>query len=198
VSRDREQAPHAVIDVVEEPIRELAGLRAVDPPPALVARVMTRVADPSSPTFWQWLRRPFRVEIRLSPLGTLGLGLGLALGMALFVAPRSHDRGSSMLEVSANGVAAAGQQASAPVLVRFVLQARGARHVAVAGSFNDWNTSAVKLEDVNHDGVFVATVPLPPGLHQYMFVVDGEWVPDPSASELRPDGFGRQNSLLRI
>jgi len=53
---------------------------------------------------------------------------------------------------------------------------------------------------VNQDGQgnFVGTVSLPPGAHEYMFVVDGKWITDPAASELRPDGFGRTNAILRL
>jgi hypothetical protein len=42
------------------------------------------------------------------------------------------------------------------------------------------------------------TVTLPPGMYEYMFVVDGKWITDPAADERRDDGFGRQNALLRI
>jgi hypothetical protein len=182
--------------VSEEPIAELAGLRRVDPPPALVARVMTRVAEPAAPTFWQWLRRPFRIEVRISPLGTLGLALGLAAGVALFVAPHHRHPGTAATLRAVS--APAGADAERAVVVRFVLEAPGARHVSVAGSFNDWNTSALPLEDPDADGVFVATVSLPRGVHEYMFVVDGVWMTDPAASERRPDGFGRQNALLRL
>lgn len=69
---------------VESPnrrISELARLRDdVSPPPDLVARVMTRVSEPRLPSVWQWLLRPFLIEIRLSPL--LLIGLALALGAA--------------------------------------------------------------------------------------------------------------------
>jgi hypothetical protein len=201
-SHHAETQQPAIIDVVEEPIRALTGLRDVTPPPALVARVMTSVSEPAAPTFWQWLRRPFRVEIRVSPLGALGLGVGMALGLAFFVAPRPHPTAVSTLQVIPVGAGAAasgqGKGSEQPVVVRFMLEARGARQVTVAGSFNEWNTDALKLDDINHDGVFVATVPLPAGIHEYMFVVDGEWVTDPAASERRPDGFGRQNALLRL
>src|SRR5262249_46203646 len=43
--------------VNEQPIHELSSLRDVRPPPALVARVMTRLAEPRVLTMWQWLRR---------------------------------------------------------------------------------------------------------------------------------------------
>ncbi|HVZ21397.1 MAG TPA: hypothetical protein VG871_10065 [Vicinamibacterales bacterium] len=61
-------------------ITELARLSEVKPPPDLVARVMTRLSEPRLPSVWQWLRRPFLVEIRISPL--VLIGLALALGAA--------------------------------------------------------------------------------------------------------------------
>jgi hypothetical protein len=47
---------------------------------------MTRVADPVTPSLWRWLARPVRVEIRVSPLGVLGLAALIAVGLAVFVA----------------------------------------------------------------------------------------------------------------
>lgn len=69
---------------VESPnnrITELARLRDdVTLPPDLVARVMTRVSQPRLPSLWQWLNRPFLIEIRISPI--VIIGLALALGTA--------------------------------------------------------------------------------------------------------------------
>jgi hypothetical protein len=69
-------------DVAERPIQELSALRDVKPPAALVARVMTRLSEPRVLTFWQWLRRPFSIEIKLSPLTLICLTAAMA---ALFV-----------------------------------------------------------------------------------------------------------------
>jgi hypothetical protein len=69
-------------DVAERPIEELSALRDVQPPAALVARVMTRLAEPRAPSLWLWLRRPFSIEIKVSPLVLICLTLGLG---ALFV-----------------------------------------------------------------------------------------------------------------
>jgi hypothetical protein len=79
-------ASPAIIEVTEDTIEGLKTLRDVAPPPALVARVMTRVAEPTTPTLWQWLSRPVKIELRISPLGVLCLGMLLAVGLALFVA----------------------------------------------------------------------------------------------------------------
>jgi len=181
----RDDGPESL---AEGPVRELAALRDVEVPPALVARVMTQVARPRPPTVWQWLRRPIRLELRVSPGGALAVAMGALGVLALFLTQRAAPP-SNVAAVPAT---------EPPVLVRFTLDARGARHVTVAGDFNDWNTDAVALEDSEQNGHFVAMVALPPGLHEYMFLVDGVWVTDPTVSERRPDGFGRQNALLRL
>jgi hypothetical protein len=72
VTGDRAQDPGRLDD--------LSGLREVDPPPNLVARVMTRVSEPRLPSLWDWLHRPFVIEVRISP-GLL-IGIAMALGAA--------------------------------------------------------------------------------------------------------------------
>jgi hypothetical protein len=75
-------ASPAIIEVAEEPNPDLAALRSIDPPPALVAHVMTRVSE-TPPTVWQWLTRPIVIELRISPLGVLTLTVLLAIGLAI-------------------------------------------------------------------------------------------------------------------
>ncbi|HKA60024.1 MAG TPA: isoamylase early set domain-containing protein [Gemmatimonadales bacterium] len=84
------------------------------------------------------------------------------------------------------------------VTVRFVLVAPGAHQVSVAGTFNRWDPSATPLVRSGTADTWVATIALPPGEHQYAFVVDGaRWVPDPAAPAV-DDGFGRRNSVLTL
>jgi hypothetical protein len=79
--------PGQSVDVAERPIHELSALKDVKPPAAFVARVMTRLAEPRLPSLWQWLRRPFTIEIKLSPLAIIVLTLALG---ALFVFIGAH------------------------------------------------------------------------------------------------------------
>ncbi len=84
------------------------------------------------------------------------------------------------------------------VFIRFVLYAPGARRVALAGTFNQWDQSAAPLVPAGTSGVWTTTLALPVGQHQYAFVVDGErWVVDPGAPSV-DDGFGRRNSLVSV
>lgn len=85
--------------------------------------------------------------------------------------------------------------------VRFVLNdtARNARTVSVIGSFNEWNADqSVMLYD-EKSGTWTLEATLPPGDHEYVFLVDGEkLVPDPKAAMTRDDGFGNKNSILFV
>ena len=101
----------------------------------------------------------------------------------------------SFLRSSADGPASGAQTVS----VVFDLHAPGAERVDLVGSFNNWEPGTVALEGPDRDGHWKATVTLPEGRHEYIFLVDGsEWVTDPKAKVLRPDGFGNRNVILEI
>jgi hypothetical protein len=178
----------------DQPIPGLAALRDITPPPSLVPAIMRRIAEPPPPGLWSWLRRPRRLELRFSPLQ--GLLLAGAAALAIAAIPLLRLAGTPL--APAAPTVAAAPPSSEVVLVRFVLSARGAREVSVAGDFNAWDASRTVLVDRDGQGNFVATVPVPRGQHEYMFLVDGTWMTDPGASETRPDGFGRANAILRL
>ena len=181
-------------EAASRPVSGLAQLREVNPPAALVAGVMRRIAEPRPPSLWRWLRRPWVIQVRLSPLSASGLALGLALVAVLVLRAPPGPPASA----SASASLSAPAQSPAPIRVRFHLQARGAHRVSLVGSFNQWSADGIVLDPVSDGATFAGTVELPPGTYEYMFVVDGQWVTDPAAEERRDDGFGRQNSLLRL
>jgi hypothetical protein len=133
---------------------------------------------------WRWLLRP--QSIRLSPAV---VGLAAAAVASVFLLPRPEVGVSGGGE--GNGVATV-------VYVQFMLEAPGARSVAVGGDFDAWRGSHT-LEDADGDGVWTGRVPVEPGLHSYMFLLDGsEWVTDPEASRYNDDGFGNRNAVLAV
>ena len=67
--------------------------------------------------------------------------------------------------------------------------------VAVAGSFNGWNSAAEELER-QPDGSFAGTLRIAPGEWSYKLVVDGEWLADPANPRVDSTGYG--NSLLTV
>ena len=69
--------------------------------------------------------------------------------------------------------------------------------VAVAGSFNDWNTGSHPMKKTGGN-LWEVSVPLPPGSHTYKLVVDGRWRLDPANRQTAGDGAGRENSLVQV
>jgi 1,4-alpha-glucan branching enzyme len=84
-------------------------------------------------------------------------------------------------------------------VVRFVLVAPTARHVALVGDFNDWDRTATRLRQTGSDGVWTASISLPPGRHQYAFIVDDtQWRVDPAATLSVDDEFGTTTSIISV
>ena len=102
--------------------------------------------------------------------------------------------------------------------VPFSLRRPGARSVFVAfflnQSLNEPAPRAMHPVSRDDDGPGIATdllplartgsgywrveVPLLPGWYEYAFLVDGEWVLDPAAPEICPDGAGGHNSARTV
>ena len=71
------------------------------------------------------------------------------------------------------------------------------QQVALAGDFNGWRADTTPMRQVN--GTWVLDLALPPGVYEYMFVVDGgRWITDPLARTTRDDGFGGTNAVLDL
>ena len=71
-----------------------------------------------------------------------------------------------------------------------------AKKVFMAGSFNDWNPSQLKMIRIGSG--WGIQMYLHEGTHAYKFVVDGTWITDPDNKITRPDGRGNVNSFLGI
>jgi hypothetical protein len=86
----------------------------------------------------------------------------------------------------------------ARVYVQFVVDAPTAETVHLVGDFTEWQPT-IELTDVDGDGVWSGRVPLRPGVHEYMFVIDGaDWITDPNAAGYQDDGFGQRNALVAV
>jgi len=180
-ARDQARAWDRMLDAFR--VEDVAG----GAPHWLEDRVMAEIEALPEPgalsRAWAWLLRP--QSIRLSPAV---MGLAAAVVASVFLLPR--QRVSPPLP--------GGGDASAVVYVQFMLDAPGARSVAVGGDFDGWNGSYT-LDDADGDGVWTGRVPVEPGLHTYMFLLDGsEWVTDPEASRYNDDGFGNRNAVLAV
>ena len=167
-------------------VHEMKQSEPAGAPPWLEGAVMTEVAAMPAPaskeTALQWLLRSR--TIHMSPLaGTLAA----AAILVVLLIPRGPQN------VTTDPVLT-----TTAILVEFRLEAPGATSVALAGDFNDWETDMV-LEDRDGDGIWTGRVPIQPGVHKYMFVIDGtEWVTDPDAERYSDDGFGNRNAVLAV
>jgi len=84
---------------------------------------------------------------------------------------------------------------SAGVCLEFIKP--GARQVCVAGSFNEWKPEQAPLMPMGN-GRWVGNLAVSPGRYEYLFVVDGQWLPDPNAKESVQNPFGGVNSVLMV
>ena len=82
--------------------------------------------------------------------------------------------------------------------ISFQITAAPGSTVYVAGTFNDWDPKDCPLKDNPNSGIYKATLALPPGRHEYKFVVNGEWHVDPNCSEWVPNGQGSLNSVVSV
>ena len=108
---------------------------------------------------------------------------------------------ASVPNVAAGGTAggaASGPQA-VPGGIHFVFEAPAAQSVGLAGSFNNWSTSADPMTR-DAQGRWSIVKLLPAGKHQYKFVLNGgqQWKEDPSNPNGADDGYGGKNSVLEI
>jgi glycosidase len=71
-----------------------------------------------------------------------------------------------------------------------------AKEVKTKGEFNAWNAAASEFK--NEGGAFTLSLLLNPGNYQYLFVVDGKEIRDPSNKDSIDNGSGGWNSLLKI
>lgn len=90
-------------------------------------------------------------------------------------------------------------KAAAPPPPRIVLELvnPAAKQVFVAGSFNNWQPEQTPLAPAGN-GRWEGDLKVRPGRHEYLFVVDGQWLPDPNAKESVENPFGGRNSVLTV
>lgn len=68
--------------------------------------------------------------------------------------------------------------------------------VKLSGSFNGWSETAFDM--TRTDGGWETTLDLPPGVYEYKFIVDGEWMEDPRNPNTRSNRYHTLNSILEI
>jgi len=157
-------------------------------PPWLEQKVMAEIEALPEPgrisRILDWMLHP--QPVRVPPL-VAGLAAVAVVALVLRLPAADPDESS-----------AGPSLAQATVYVQFTLSAPGAQSVSVGGDFDEWGGSHA-LADSDGDGVWTGRIPVRPGVHTYMFLVDGStWVTDPLAERYTDDGFGNRNAVLAV
>src|SRR5260221_4708293 len=108
---------------------------------------------------------------------------------------KAKPMGSGTVKPEPVKIVASGPHPPRPGRVSFELVKPGATQVCVAGSFNDWKPETTPLVPKDN-GRWVGDLTIKPGRYEYLFVVDGQWVPDPNAKESVQNPFGGLNSIV--
>jgi Glycogen recognition site of AMP-activated protein kinase len=79
----------------------------------------------------------------------------------------------------------------------FRMEAPSAKNVQLAGDFTNWEQSPLDMVQ-SYDGTWFTIVPLLPGTYTYRFIVDGQWLDDPSCHCHEPNPFGSANAVVNV
>ncbi len=186
---------------LERAIEEARALVAARPAPDLTGSVMRRIeelgvppaAQPVAPgalsRFAERLWAPRRVEFQWRPgYALVAAAAGILLIVLLPYGWRTPTAAPPSLAAVSN--------ADPRLYVQFRLEAADAMDVRLAGSFTNWQPRYA-LHQAS-PGIWTITLPLSAGVHDYVFVVDGQrWVADPYAPQV-DDGFGGVNSRISL
>jgi hypothetical protein len=150
--------------------------------PSRVARLLDRALQPRT--------------VRVRPVTVAALAVAVLAGLLLWPGGDGAPLPSTHTDPAVRMAGTAAEDGR--IYVQFVYVAPEASAVAVAGDFNGWSEASFELRDPDGDGVWTGHLPLSPGLHKYMFVVDGEWRTDPLADRHVDDGFGNRNAMIDV
>ena len=78
----------------------------------------------------------------------------------------------------------------------FAIEIKDGSVVYVAGTFNEWEPDKNRLEKQN--GVYTTTLLVPKGRHEYKFIIDDVWCPDPECNKWVLNDMGSLNSVLTV
>ena len=79
----------------------------------------------------------------------------------------------------------------------FRFNAPDALSVLLVGDFTHWQQKGVAMQK-GKDGIWTASVDLPPGQHHYRFIVDGEWSDDPECTLRVANPYGSQDMVRPV
>jgi len=128
---------------------------------------------------------------RIGQLSVVGATAVICLLVGFFVANQiGFNRAATGIRLTPSRAPSGTQE------VLFALAVRDATDVSVVGNFNSWEPTPLSYDD--NAGIWMASIPLPPGRYEYAFVIDGRWWgQDPQADEY-VQSFGEYSSVRYV
>ncbi len=81
--------------------------------------------------------------------------------------------------------------------VIFALHNETARHILLAGDFNNWQPQATPMVLIG-TGEWKMKLPLQPGRYRYRLVIDGKWQTDPNNRYVETNEYGELNNVVEV
>ncbi|MGD9106789.1 MAG: isoamylase early set domain-containing protein, partial [Desulfobacterales bacterium] len=79
----------------------------------------------------------------------------------------------------------------------FSFNAADAGKVSLVGEFNNWDPKKHPMK-CDNNGLWTKTVMLEPGIYEYKFLVDEDWMLDAQNDHFRLNCYGTLNSLITV
>jgi hypothetical protein len=127
---------------------------------------------------------------RIRQFSVLGIIAALCFFIGLFVA------GQNQREAVARRIRLVPAQAGSRGVEALLLPVSNATDVSVAGSFSSWDP--IPLSDDDGNGLWGVSVVLPPGRHEYAFIINGRWWGHDPLADGYVRSFGDYSSVRYI
>jgi len=80
----------------------------------------------------------------------------------------------------------------------FSLEAPADATVQIAGDFNNWIPESLFKNSLHGKSVWQKAISLAPGTYAYKYVINGNWISDPTNNHSSDDRQGGRNSLIKV
>lgn len=81
--------------------------------------------------------------------------------------------------------------------ITFSFHASETQKVSLVGEFNNWDTEKHPMK-YEGDGLWSKTILLAPGVYEYKFLADGNWMLDAKNDYTRPNRYGTLNNVITV
>jgi len=82
--------------------------------------------------------------------------------------------------------------------VEFHFETTPGLRVCLAGSFSNWDPYLHQMQEASVGGLYRLFLHLPPGKHEYRFVIGEEWRIDPQNPDTVSNAYGSTNSVVIV